>query len=280
MTNKTIDTLLEDIDNLFKNGHKFNEENLNKFLTNIKEILIDRFTKKEDDKPYLRMSMLGTPNRKLWYIFNKPIKRERVADLKFIYGDLIEQLMLLLSKEAGHKVVDEQAEIEVDGIKGHIDAVIDDYVTDLKSASSFAFKKFFNGTLFQDDSFGYIAQISGYMHALKNRLGCFFAINKENGQQTILKVDEIDTINIPTRVKEAKEIITLSSPPKQKCYPDEEFGKSGNRVLNKNCTYCPYQDQCWSEANGGMGLRRFKYSNDVVAFTEVLKTPNVDEIPQ
>ncbi len=279
MTDKNIDTLLDDIDSLFINGHKFNENNLNNFLKNLKELLIDRFEPKPDEGPKIRMSMLGTPNRKAWFIFHRHSPRTKVADLKFLYGDIIEQLMLLLSKEAGHTVEDEQKEIEIDGIKGHIDARIDGWVIDLKTASSNAFKKFFGGTLAQNDSFGYIAQISAYMHWFRTTLGGFFAINKETGEKTLLKVDAIDTINAPLRIKEIKEVIALTTPPTEKCYQPVDYGKSGNKALHKNCTYCPFRYECWSECNGGKGLRRFAYASDVVEFTDVVNTPRVDELP-
>lgn len=278
MTEKTIDTLISDIDFLFKEGHVFNETNLEDFLKNLKELLIDRFKKKEEEPPYLRMSMIGTPNRKVWYLFNKPYKREYVANLKFLYGDIIEQLLLLFAKEAGHEVADEQAEVGINGVKGHIDARIDKWVIDVKSASRFAFIKFYNGTLDQQDSFGYIPQISGYAHFYKTTNCGFWAFNKETGEQVLYKVPSTDTIDVPRRIEELKEVVSLPKPPSEKCYEPEAFGKSGNKVINKNCTYCPYHEECWSDANGGKGLRKFKYYNGIQYFVEVLDTPRVEEI--
>ena len=50
--------------------------------------------------------------------------------------------MLLFARMAGHDVTEEQKELELDGVKGHKDATIDGWVCDIKSASSFGFKKF------------------------------------------------------------------------------------------------------------------------------------------
>ena len=47
-----------------------------------------------------------------------------------------------------------------------MDCKIDGIVTDVKSASSFGFKKFKDGQLgLVDDPFGYIDQIKAYAHA-------------------------------------------------------------------------------------------------------------------
>ncbi len=226
------------------------------------------------------MSKLGTPNRKLWFEFNHELKEEEKSSnsLKFLYGDILEQLVILLAKESGHTVEDEQSEVEIDGIKGHKDCKIDGVTVDIKSASNFAFKKFALGTLYKDDPFGYIAQLSSYMYADNNDKGAFVAINKENGQIAVLNLDSIDAIHPPTRIKEVKEVVASPEPPTKKCYEPEPYGTSGNIVLNKNCSYCLFKDACWKEANNGQGLRRFQYSNGIVDFVEVLNTPRVPEI--
>ena len=63
-----------------------------------------------------------------------------------------------------------------------------------------------------------------------------------------------------------------------KCYPDEPDGKSGNRKLAIGCVFCGYRDHCWSDANGGKGLRKFKYSTGIRYLTQVHKTPDVQEV--
>ena len=39
--------------------------------------------------------------------------------VKFMYGHLIEEMLLFLTKLSGHEVTDEQKQCEVAGIKGH-----------------------------------------------------------------------------------------------------------------------------------------------------------------
>ena len=55
-------------------------------------------------------------------------------------------------------------------------------------------------------------------------------------------------------------------------------GKYGNMVLAKDCLFCDYKERCWSDVNGGEGLRIFKYSNGRKYFTHVEREPNVSEV--
>ena len=69
-----------------------------------------------------------------------------------------------------------------------------------------------------------------------------------------------------------------SEQPPARCYNDTKDGESGNRKLAIGCVFCPYKKKCWADANGGAGLRAFKYSNGVRYLTQVAKTPNVEEL--
>jgi len=276
---KTLDTLPQDIDDLFANGKQLDPVNLKAFTDNIAALLQDRLTKREDTGETLRMSRLGTPDRKLWFEHNVPLKRNKASNaLKFIYGDIIEQLIILLAKESGHKVEHEQQEVVIDGIVGHQDGTIDDVTIDVKSASSFAFQKFSKATIFKEDPFGYIAQLSSYKHANKTEQAAFIGVNKESGEICVLPLNNIDTIDPVQRIKEVKNIVVQKEAPIKKCYEPVQYKTSSNKTLNKNCTYCPYAGMCWKDANGGKGLRYFNYSTGPVAFTEIIDTPRVDEI--
>ncbi len=74
--------------------------------------------------------------------------------MRFLYGHLIEEMVLALTKLSGHSVTDEQKQAEVEGIKGSMDCKIDGVLTDVKSASPYGFKKFKDGSLIDDDPFG------------------------------------------------------------------------------------------------------------------------------
>ena len=280
---KSIDTLISDIHDLFlkKEGHEINEENLDSFTNNVKEglrrALREAGARQGEVPKELRMSKLGTPNRKLWYEFNSTDTDRNLSPttlIKFIYGNFLEELALLLAKEAGHLVEGEQGEVIIEGVKGHRDCKIDGITTDIKSASKFSFQKFADGSLHKNDPFGYIAQISSYVKADSGDTGAFFVINKETGELTLLKVHEMDMINPVTRIADIKEVLSKPAPPVTKCYDPEPEGKSGNMVLNKNCTFCEFKETCWKED----GLRKFRYSNGIKYFTKVVKEPLVEEI--
>lgn len=99
------------------------------------------------------MSNIGKPARQLWFdnLYNKSSTQSSSLQIKFLYGHILEELLLMLVRMSGHKVTDEQKEVVVDGIKGHIDCKIDGEVVDIKSASGFAFSKFSKGILPEDD---------------------------------------------------------------------------------------------------------------------------------
>ena len=140
--------------------------------------------------------------------------------IKFLYGHLLEEIVLFLVRLSGHEVTNEQKEITVSGIKGHMDCVIDGEVVDIKTASGFAFKKFREGTLAEDDAFGYMAQLAGYEQAEGTKNGGFLALNKESGELAMFKPDNFDKPNIKKKITDIKKAVKLSTPP-DKCYDDE-----------------------------------------------------------
>ena len=232
-------------------------------------------------KPGLRMSNIGKPDRQLWYDINSEDKEEKELApnmyIKFLYGHLLEVLLLTFVRLAGHKVANEQKEINVDGIKGHLDCTINGEVVDVKTASGYAFKKFNEGTLAEDDSFGYLAQLAGYEQAMQTDKGGFLVMNKESGELSFFKPDDMEKPNIKNRIKNIKKIIKEKNPPDY-CYDSVPEGKSGNMKLPRQCTWCAYKFKCRSNENGGQGLRVFKYAKGNTYLTHIEKVPNVEEI--
>ena len=275
---KSLDTLVDDVYALFdpNHGHEPNEDNLNEFAENIKEILRQRLAAREPINNPLRFSSLGRPDRQLWYMSKGAPSEDLSAKtyLKFLYGDVIEQLVLFLVKEAGHKVERQQEEIEVNGVLGHIDAIIDDVVVDVKSASPFAYKKFKNQEVVEDDPFGYVHQLSGYSHVLtEGKAAAWLAFDKVHGDLCVspLSSSIIKDHEPLQRIEHLKEVISKEEPP-ERCYEDEPDGASGNRKLGVGCSYCAFKHTCWP------GLRTFAYSNGPRFLTKVVKEPNVIEI--
>ncbi len=248
---KSIDTLVKDIYGLFDPlvevdlNDKEIDEHLDSFTKSVKETLRMFLKEKPTQKRNLRLSAIGKPTRQLWYdkhSKDEPKPLEPSTRIKFLYGHLLEDLLILFCRLAGHTVTDQQKQIDVNGIKGHQDCMIDGVLVDCKSASGRSFEKFSKRTLYSDDPFGYIAQISAYAEGNGVDEAAFLAIDKHHGDI---------------------------------CLPD---GASGNRKLAIGCLYCSHKRTCWSDANQGKGLRVFQYAKGYRFLTNVAKEPNVDEV--
>ena len=282
---KQVETLVEDIYNLFTlDPIKMDEEEVDKHIdnfgnmlkTHIKEFLYE----KPRDRTNLRLSAIGKPNRQLWYDLNKPLRDVQLQPstrIKFLYGYILEELLLLCASISGHTVTDQQREVEVEGVRGHQDAMIDGVLVDCKSASGPGFDKFRYHKLTEDDPFGYIAQISAYAHANGVDRAAFLAINKSTGEISLDPVHHMDMINAKKRVEYLKGMVTDSVVP-DRCYADVPDGKSGNHKLAVGCVYCGHKRECWQEANQGTGLRVFQYAKGKRFLTQVGKEPDVKEV--
>lgn len=225
------------------------------------------------------MSNIGKPcERALWYELNNYPAEDLKAStfLKFLYGDLVEELMLFLAELAGHKVEGRQGEQEIAGIKGHRDAIIDGHLVDVKSASSYSFKKFADGTLAENDVFGYIPQLRSYHHASQEdeiltdkESASFLAVDKTLGHITLSTIKKEDQ-NWEKIYEDKKAMVNQAEPPPRGFQP-EPFGKSGNMKLGVNCSYCPFKKTCYPN------LRTFVYSSGPVFMTKVVREPDVPE---
>jgi len=281
---KRIDTIATDIKTLvagISNGKPANvtEENMDKFLTNIKEAFNSWNNPIREKDGKLRMSVLGKPPRQLWYDRFSPKKTkdyDASLNIKFLYGHILEHLLLYLAELTGHKIADQQKKVEIDNIKGHIDATVDGEVCDVKSASTFSFKKFKTGELVGDDPFGYHAQLSGYETGMGTNKGGFLVMDKSTGDVCFYKPDELAKPNVPNLIKTLQDTLKRNSPP-DRCYELSET-KGGNKSLPIGCQFCAHKWECYQDANDGKGLRVFKYSNRYVYLAQVNRQPNVEEI--
>lgn len=282
LTTKSIDTLVDDIYALVKGGTEIPDELCTSFGEQMAELLKSRLKPRTPSKGRLRLSSMGKPDRQIWYEYHgfKGEEMQGHTYLKFLIGDVWETVVLTLAKASGHEVTDEQATVQLGGVTGHIDARIDGVLTDVKSASTYSFKKFKEGTLKQDDPFGYVQQISSYWEATKKSEAddtvAFLAGDKQNGHLTLMKLIDIEMPDAEARVEHVKVMVEGELP--AKCYDVKPMGTSGNMQLDIGCSYCAYKHECWKDANDGKGLRTFLYSNGVVHLTEVKNEPKVTEI--
>ena len=281
---KKIETLVEDINKLFTSEdppipEKEVDTFIDTFAVSIKQHLKTFLYETPRANKNLRLSVIGRPDRQLWYDINEPNEKPLSSSLriKFLYGYLLEELLILLSSVAGHEVTHQQKEVTVAGIKGHQDCMIDNFLIDCKSASWRAFQKFKNNTLSEDDPFGYIAQMSAYAEANNVEEGGFLVLDKQSGEICLSKVNSLEMINAKKRITHLKKIIKHKTAP-SKCFDDLPEGKSGNRKLDVRCIFCSHKSKCWSDANDGKGLRIFQYERGKKYLTQVKREPNVTEI--
>lgn len=278
----THQTLIEDIYAVVEGRGGWNSTISAATAQGVSILLDQRLSEPEERRATLRMSNLGTPcPRSLWYKVNEPDGGEALRPatrFKFLYGDLLEQVVISLAIASGHEVVGCQDTLSVGGIEGHRDCVIDGLTVDVKSASSRAFAKFKDHGLEDDDPFGYLSQLSSYVYAAKDdplvtnkTHGAFLAVNKENGG---LVLDVYDLSSFIERkeeeVEQIKSMVGQVEPPARGFVPLPD-GKSGNMKLATNCSYCENKFKCWPE------VRTFIYSNGPRYLTNVAREPDVPE---
>lgn len=278
-----IESLIHDINQVIL-GLGGWDEAASKYLGDaISKVSYDRFSKLPAPRGYLSLSSVGTPcSTKLWRKVNTPNAAEPLSPEAlgtFFYGDLLEALVIALAKAAGHDVQGEQDTLEVHGIKGHRDCIIDGMVVDVKSASSYSFQKFQNGELKDNDPFGYISQLSSYLYASldddrvtnKNE-AAFLVVKKDRFKLHLDKYDFTDELrNKHIEMKQAKALVAGPCPDyRVPAVPQSKT--SPNMVLDTQCSYCEFKKVCYPD------MRTFLYSTGPTHFVSVVKEPNVVEL--
>jgi hypothetical protein len=277
---KSIDTLVQDIYSTVTDPKGFNKRDVAAFSENLVKKLVNRLSERRGGGT-LRASNLGKPcSRQLWFHVHRSSDAEPLpaaTRLKFLFGDILEEFLLFLARAAGHTVTDEQAEIEVNGVKGHIDGFIDGRLVDCKSASPYAFEKFKQHKVGEDDAFGYIDQLGTYLSGSRNNpnlvdrdVASFLAIDKSQGH-IVLDTYPDTGKDYAALADEKRKILEAKEPP-ERPYKDVPYMKSGNKKLGVACSYCPFKWTCWPN------LRKFVYSSGPVYLTEVVRLPTALEV--
>jgi hypothetical protein len=282
---KNISSLVKDIYALFTTDNGVNvskkkaKELCNIAGKNIAEQIYNSLYEEKKSKATLRLSQIGKPLRQIWYSY-KGIEGEDFdgpTRIKFLYGHISEELLVVLSKLSGHDVTETQKELIVNGITGHQDARVDGVLVDFKSASNYAFNKLNVNELSKNDPFGYIHQLTAYAQDKKDKTAAWVVINKQTGEIAVSNLHEMEMPDVSEKIKKVKNAVAKDTPP-PRCYDDVLDGASGNRKLCVSCVYCAYKFHCWSDVNNGKGLRQFNYANGPKYLTFVSKTPNIEEV--
>ncbi len=277
----TIDTLITDIYSIINSKTDwFTDDIATSLGTAVANRLKVHYAPRNGENR-LRLSQMGPKcPRALWYSYYHPELAEPLpahAMMKYSYGHIIEAQTIALCKAAGHEVTGEQDELDVDGIKGHRDCVIDGCLVDVKSASSYSFQKFKDGSIKDSDTFGYLEQLDGYLVGssldplvrCKDR-GYLLVIDKTLGHM-VLYEHRLRADSIRARISDYKKIVGMETPPRCECssVPD---GKSGNLRLDVKASYNSYKWVC------NPNLRCFLYASGPVYLTQVHRKPDVIEI--
>jgi hypothetical protein len=273
---KTLSSLVEDIYSTLENCEKISDDDINILSKSIANTVASRLSQSSKRRDHLSLSSIGKPLRRLWYDLKEPEEAEAVPAyyrLKFLYGDIIEDIVLWLAQVSGHDVKDRQREVNHHGVVGHIDSIIDGEVVDIKSASQRSYMKFARGTLPDDDPFGYLAQIQSYDEEVGKGNPAFLVMNKVSGELCLYQPDkDFDLPDTEQLIACCRDALAKDTPPEQRCYPDVPDGKSGNRCLDKGCAFCPYKKRCWP------GRRAYNYATGIKYLTHIEKEPKVEEI--
>ena len=112
---KNVYTLVDDIYKLMESKGVAEgidlEAHIETFGENVKDLMRKEFGEKRNDNRKLRMSNIGREDRYLWNVYNDVEKSDDIQGhtyVKFLYGHLIEEMLLFLTRAAGHEVTDEQ----------------------------------------------------------------------------------------------------------------------------------------------------------------------------
>lgn len=277
----SIETLAKDIQDLVENDdHVVSDEAKEKLGRELADLIVKNlFTgrKDQENRGALRMSSLGTPCvRQLWYKEKFPNEGEKLpynARIKYLFGHILEELLLFLAEEAGHTVEKRQQRLELEGVVGHRDAVIDGVQTDVKSASTRGFDKFKYHKLETEDPFGYLVQNNAYLQAdkeLTDKRVAFLAIDKQFGNICVDVYESKEYPDLRERIGYVRRGLDSEQPPVRAFMPEPD-GKAGNLKLGVQCSYCERKASCYP------GLRTFLYSSGPRYLTHVVREPDVPE---
>jgi hypothetical protein len=174
--------------------------------------------------------------RQHWYNFNAPQYGEKLdghTKFKFLYGNILESAVLYYAEEAGHTVAHQQHTVEFNTaeswtIRGRIDAVLDGKLIDVKSTSSYGYKRYKEGIDPSNDSFGYIEQLAFYTHfndiTPRPDSGGFVWIDKQNGNICYTEVLLPDRQHIEHKASAIIEAVDKDEGQVAKHYPPEAYG--------------------------------------------------------
>lgn len=240
------------------------------FTQDCREALEKQFNRNPEWR--IRMSGLGRPLCQ--QVHGRDGKDEEMtynAIMRFLIGDLVECAVMAVLKGAGVNITEAQGKCQLnvagEKVQGTLDLIIDDPVDgekvwDVKSASPYSYtQKFSKGyeNLKNDDPFGYLMQGHLYAESKGKDFGGWIVVDKSSGEVQFVQAPEDQREDRDYYIAEAGKVVeallsnfSFKKPPMQ---PEDEYytrkGEriyTGNKLLNKMCTFCGYRKHCWPKA--------------------------------
>ena len=188
------------LDRVSKEGTDLDPKLVEEFKEACAKSVIRQFSnRKEEWRP--RMSSLGRPLCQQKMERDKAEKNlEYNAILRFMFGDIVEALTILVMKSAKIDIEAEQEKVNLklgkNSVSGTLDVEIDGKVWDIKSASPYAFEHKFGDLggykkIKEDDVFGYIVQGYLYSQAKNKDFGGWIVVNKASGEWAVCEAPSI-----------------------------------------------------------------------------------------
>lgn len=240
------------------------------FTQDCREALEKQFNR--DPQWRIRMSGLGRPLCQ--QICGRDGVHEEMtynAIMRFLIGDLVEAAIMAILKSTGINVISAQDKCELtlagERVKGTLDLVMEDTVDgtkvwDIKSASPYSYnQKFGKGYegIKADDPFGYLMQGHLYAESKGMDFGGWIVVDKSSGEIQFVEAPDDQKADREKYLEDAARNVealmsnyTFNKPPME---PEPETYRvagvvhtTGNKLLNKSCTFCGYRSHCWPKA--------------------------------
>ncbi len=202
----------------------------------------------------LRVSALGKCLRQQFYSI-KGYEGEVInprTKMTFLFGDIVEAVVVTLAKASGVELIEQQKEVDVDGVKGHIDGLIKTedgiYLFECKSMADASFKNLTSSGL--SDDFGYLTQVNMYMYALGLDRAYLVAVNKNTGHIEEVEIPRDEDLIEKTlnNISVLRSCLESDNLPPRKYEPvleKSKRGHAGRMILPIPCSYCAYKNFCW-----------------------------------
>ena len=284
------------LDRASRNGVDLDPELVEEFKKSCGDALVKQLSRGKGAYS-LRMSGLGRPLCQQWHDKQESDRNiEYNAIMRFLFGDIIEAIAMVILKGSGVNVQSEQEKVSLDlescKLDGTLDVVIDDKVWDIKSASPYAFSKKFSGDfggynkVKEDDTFGYLMQ--GYLYSKAKELdfGGWIVIDKASGEWAVCEAPDYQQEDSTNQLKKAENNAKtmIKDKPLKKEFADREetfriaYGKrkgevvsTGNRLMHTVCSYCDYKKQCWPSAEQHRRVGTQATQRAIVWYTKLKK---------